>query len=145
MRITHLTPDEALASLRSRAAGLAAAEARSRLGEFGPNRVEEAKGESLALRFLHEFVHFFALILWLAAALAFVADFYGPGQDMAALGWAIIGVIAINGSFSFWQEYRAERAIAALKRLLPHQVTVLRDGVACRLPARIWCRATWRW
>ena len=135
MRITHLTPDEALSSLRSRASGLDADEARRRLAEYGPNRVEEAKGKPLALRFLREFVHFFALILWIAAGLAFIADFYGPGQGMATLGWAIIGVIAINGAFSFWQEYRAERAIAALKRLLPHQVTALRDGVACQMAA----------
>jgi len=135
MRITRLTSDEAIGSLRSRVTGLTAAEARRRLAEYGPNRVEEAKGESLALRFLLEFVHFFALILWLAAGLAFVADFYGPDQGMATLGWAIIGVIAINGTFSFWQEYRAERAIAALKRLLPHQVTALRDGLVSRLPA----------
>jgi len=134
MRITHFTPDEAIGSLRSSPAGLSSPEARRRLAEYGPNRVEEAKGESLVLRFLHEFVHFFALILWLAAGLAFVADFYGPGQGMATLGWAIIGVIAINGFFSFWQEYRAERAIAALKRLLPHQATVLRDGATCRMP-----------
>ncbi len=135
MRITHLTPDEAIASLRSHATGLAGSEVRRRLAEYGPNRVEEAKGESLALRFSREFVHFFALILWLAAGLAFVADLHDPGQGMATLGWAIIGVIAINGIFSFWQEYRAERAIAALKRLLPHQVTALRDGLASRLPA----------
>jgi len=63
MRITHFTPDEAIGSLRSSPAGLSSLEARRRLVEYGPNRVEEAKGESLALRFLHEFVHFFALIL----------------------------------------------------------------------------------
>ncbi|HEY7657340.1 MAG TPA: cation-transporting P-type ATPase [Burkholderiales bacterium] len=135
MRITHLTPDEAIASLRSHAGGLAADEGQRRLAEYGPNRVEEKKGEPLALRFLREFIHFFALILWLAAALAFVADFYDPALGMATLGWAIVGVIAVNGAFSFWQEYRAERAIAALKRLLPHQVTALRDGAACLLPA----------
>jgi high-affinity K+ transport system ATPase subunit B len=135
MRITHLTPDEAIASLRSHAGGLSAAEGQRRLAEYGPNRVEEMKGEPLALRFLREFIHFFALILWLAAGLAFVADFYDPALGMATLGWAIVGVIAVNGAFSFWQEYRAERAIAALKRLLPHQVTALRDGAACLLPA----------
>ena len=135
MRITQLTPDEALASLHSCAAGLTAGEARRRYTEYGPNRVEETKRESLALRFLREFVHFFALILWVAAALAFTAELAKPGQGMATLGFAILGVIAVNGSFSFWQEYRAERAIAALKRLLPRQVTALRDGTACRLAA----------
>jgi calcium-translocating P-type ATPase len=135
VRITQLEPDQALASLRSRGTGLSEGEARRRLAEYGPNRVEEAKGESLALRLLREFVHLFALILWLAAGLAFAADLRQPGQGMATLGWAIVLVIAINGSFSFWQEYRAERAIAALKRLLPHQVTALRDGAACRVSA----------
>lgn len=80
MRITHLTPDEAIVSLRSSPAGLAAAEAGRRLAEYGANRVEAVRGTPLALRFLREFVHFFALILWVAAALAFVAELSEPGQ-----------------------------------------------------------------
>ncbi len=54
---------------------------------------------------------------------------------MAALGVAIVAVVAVNGAFSFWQEYRAERAVAALQTLLPHQVTAMRDGSAARIPA----------
>ncbi len=52
---------------------------------------------------------------------------------MGVLAAAIVAVIAVNGAFSFWQEYRAERAMAALQKLLPHQTTVLRDGNAIRL------------
>ena len=52
---------------------------------------------------------------------------------MAVLAAAIVAVIAVNGAFSFWQEYRAERAMVALQKLLPHQVTALRDGRAVRL------------
>ena len=44
------------------------------------------------------------------------------------LGYAILGVILINGLFSFWQEYRAERALSALLKLLPRQVKVIRGG-----------------
>jgi calcium-translocating P-type ATPase len=135
MRITQLTVAEALASLRSTDCGLSSSEAARRLAEYGPNRVEEIRGEPLALRFAREFTHFFAFILWLAAGLAFLAERYDPGTGMATLGIAIVGVIIVNGVFSFWQEYRAERAIAALKDLLPHQVTVMRDGLDCRLPA----------
>jgi sodium/potassium-transporting ATPase subunit alpha len=135
MRITQLTVAEAFASLRSTERGLDSAEAARRFAEYGPNRVEEIRGEPLALRFAREFTHFFAFILWLAAGLAFLAEHYDPGKGMATLGYAIIGVIVVNGVFSFWQEYRAERAIAALKDLLPHQVTVVRDGLDCRLPA----------
>jgi len=135
MRINHLTPDEAIASLRSEQSGLSSVEASRRVAEYGPNRVEEMKREHLAIRFLKEFTHFFALILWVAAGLAFVAEWSDPGQGMATLGCAILGVILVNGVFSFWQEYRAEQAISALRRLLPHQLTALRDGVMCRLPA----------
>ena len=128
MKIHHLSVDEAFHSLRSGPAGLTEGEARHRLAEFGPNRVEQMRHESLALRFLKGFTHFFALILWVAAGLAFVAEFSDPGKGMITLGFAILGVILVNGLFSFWQEYRAERAIAALERLLPHQVKVLREG-----------------
>ncbi|MBZ0093836.1 MAG: cation-transporting P-type ATPase, partial [Sulfuricella sp.] len=135
MKIHHLTVEDAIRSLNSRPEGLSAQEAARRLKEFGPNRVERVKKELLALRFLREFTHFFALILWLAAALAFVAEFSDPGKGMAMLGWAILGVILINGIFSFWQEYRAEKALAALENLLPHQVMALRSEIIEQIPA----------
>ncbi len=128
MHIQSLTVEQSLASLRTSAAGLTASEAQRRLAEFGPNRVEEVGRESLIFRFAREFTHFFAIILWLGAALAFLADYFDSGQGMARLGVAIVGVILINGCFSFWQEYKAERAIDALRQLLPQQVTMLRDG-----------------
>lgn len=126
--IAGLTPDEALASLNSSIEGLSQADASQRLGEFGLNRVEEVRDVSLMMRFTREFTHFFALILWMATALAFVAEYLGPGQGMRQLGFAIMGVILINGIFSFWQTYRAERALDALRRLLPQEIRVLRDG-----------------
>ena len=128
MKIHHLTPEDAVQSLNSTPDGLSREESARRLAEFGPNQVERIEKEALALRFLKEFTHFFALILWLAVALAFTAEWLQPGQGMAALGWAILGVILINGVFSFLQEYRAEKALAALKKLLPHQVKVMRGG-----------------
>lgn len=128
MKIHQFTADEALASLHTSHDGLSQAEVESRLDEYGLNRVEEVRGESLILRFIKEFVHFFALILWLAAGLAFFAEFRQPGGGMATLGYAVLGVILINGLFSFWQQYRAERAISALQKLLPYYVKVLRDN-----------------
>jgi magnesium-transporting ATPase (P-type) len=126
--IAGLTVDQALASLNSSPVGLTDGEAARRLLEFGPNRVEAVPGTPLLLRFAREFTHFFALILWFAAALAFVAEYLEPGQGMLQLGVAIVGVILVNGIFSFWQEYRAERALAALRQLLPAQIKALRDG-----------------
>jgi len=127
--IAHLPPEQALASLRSSPQGLGSAEAARRRVEFGPNRVEAAAQVSPWLAFLREFTHFFALILWLAAALALMADYYQPGSGMRPLAFAILGVIAVNGVFSFWQSWRAERALAALRELLPQRVRRLRDAI----------------
>ncbi|QJD28637.1 cation-translocating P-type ATPase [Methylococcus geothermalis] len=126
--IAGLSAEKALASLNSSFDGLSKSEAGRRQREYGPNRVEEVRRKALGLRFAREFTHFFALILWFAAALAFLAEHLDPGQGMGQLGVAIIGVILINGIFSFWQEYRAERALEALRELLPQQVKLLRDG-----------------
>ena len=128
MHIHGLSAEQSLASLKTTTAGLAADEAEGRLAEFGPNHIEEVGGEHLLLSFAREFTHFFALILWLGAALAVLAEHFDPGQGMARLGVAIVGVIVINGLFSFWQEYRAEQAVVALRRLLPQKVRAVRGG-----------------
>ncbi|HMW15029.1 MAG TPA: cation-transporting P-type ATPase [Pseudomonadales bacterium] len=136
MHLYALPIDEALARLNTTAEGLSEAEAARRLASFGVNEMEASAREPLWRGAARQVTHFFALILWLAAALAFVAEHYQPGQGMATLGAAILGVIVINGAFSFWQEYRAERALDALQRLLPHAVRVQRAGVVRLAPAR---------
>ncbi|MBS1186145.1 MAG: ATPase [Burkholderiaceae bacterium] len=134
MKIHLLGIHEALASLGSSQDGLSQAEAARRLKEYGPNRVEEVAGESLLLRFIKEFTHFFAIILWVAAGLCFFSEWHDPDQGWSKVGFAIIGVIVINGVFAFWQEWRVERTLAALKNLLPHQADVLRAGSVLVLP-----------
>ena len=135
MRIHQLSEIEALSSLGTSADGLSSAEARRRLDEFGPNHVEELRREHPLLRLLREFVHFFAVILWVAAGLAFFADWSAPGEGMAKLGWAIVVVILVSGVFSFWQEYRAERTLALLRKLLPPQIATVREGKVVELPS----------
>ncbi|MCR4298614.1 MAG: cation-transporting P-type ATPase [Gallionella sp.] len=134
------------AHLHSGADGLTQAEAAQRLARYGANRIEEIAAQPLIAglpfagklplvgKLLREFTHFFALILWLAAGLAFFAEWREPGQGMATLGYAVFGVILVNGLFSFWQEYRAEKALAALRNLLPRHTTALRDGNVVQLP-----------
>lgn len=128
MKIHQLLVNEALASLKSSQEGLMQAEALKRLNEYGPNGIEKVKPPLLGLILLKEFIHFFALILWLAAGLAFFAESKQPGGGMDTLGYAILGVIVINGLFSFWQQFRAERAITALEKLLPQTVKAFREG-----------------
>ena len=135
MLIHQLPLDAAFATLRSVPAGLSQADAAARRLEFGPNRIERLARTPLTVRFLRQFTHFFAALLWVAALLALIADWWMPGQGMAMLAAAIVAVIAINGAFSFWQEYRAEETMAALQRLLPHQVRALRNGTTVALPS----------
>ena len=135
MHIHGLGIEQALASLKTTTAGLAAPEAARRLLEFGPNHVEEVAREHLLLGFAREFTHFFAIILWIGAALAFLADYFDPGQGMGRLAIAIVGVIIVNGIFSFWQEYKAELAVEALRQLLPQKVQALRSGEIVELLA----------
>ena len=110
MRIHQLSVDDALASLHSGPEGIGEAEAKRRLDEFGPNQVERVETTPLLTRFLLQFTHFFALILWLAAALALFAETQQPGEGMGALATAIVGVIVINGLS------RSGRSIGANRR-----------------------------
>src|SRR5512137_824441 len=101
--------------------GLTAAEAKARLQQYGPNAIQTIKGTPLWKKFLANFTHLMALLLWAGGAMAFV------GQ-MPQLGWAVWAVIVINAVFSFWQEYKAEKATEALKKMLPSYAHVIRDG-----------------
>jgi sodium/potassium-transporting ATPase subunit alpha len=137
MTLAQLSVEAAFDSLKSRPGGLSSEEAQRRRVEFGFNRVEPVAREPLWLTFGREFIHFFALILWIAAGLALFAERREPGQGMAQLAIAIVAVILINGIFSFWQSYRADRALDALRQLLPQQVNVLRAGASQALAAEL--------
>jgi calcium-translocating P-type ATPase len=123
-----LAADDVFALLGSGPGGLTAAEADRRLRGTGPNRIERVGRRSLAIRLLDQFASFFALLLWTAGAIAFVAG-------LSELGAAVLLVIAVNGLFGFVQEYRSERAVAALEDLLPREIGVVRDGRDVTVPA----------
>ena len=128
MRIQNLKAEDALAAMQSRLSGLTDAESRNRLSEFGPNVIEREQRPTALRRFLGQFTHFFAIILWLASALCFVSAQLQTDTSLTSLGFAIIAVIIINAAFSFWQEMKAERALEALQRILPKSCRVLRSG-----------------
>jgi len=134
MDIARLAFDNALQELQSGPDGLSHEEARQRLVQYGPNSLQEVKGPPLARRFLQQFTHFLAILLWIAAGLSFLAESLKPGEGMATLGWAILAVILINAIFSFVQEYKAERAVQALHRLLPAASWVIRSGQQRQIP-----------
>src|SRR5579885_1411161 len=134
MDLAHAGVAETFAALASGPDGLAEEEARRRLAREGPNNLPRAPGPSPVRRFLRQFTHFLAILLWVAAGLAFAADRLRPGEGMATLGWAILVVILVNALFTFVQEYKAERAVEALHRLLPATAWVLRGGQPAEVP-----------
>ncbi|MFZ3150414.1 MAG: cation-transporting P-type ATPase [Anaerolineaceae bacterium] len=126
--IQELVPEQLYEGLESHPDGLTRDEARQRLVAFGPNLLKEVKGKPLIVKFLSNFTHLMAIMLWVAGIIAFIAK-------MPQLGIAVWGVNLINGAFSFFQEYRAEKATAALKKILPLTSRVMRDGEETRVPA----------
>src|SRR5690349_7953743 len=99
------------AAVATQPQGLSQSEAAARLEKYGRNTIREAPSKPFYRKVLANFVHLMAILLWVGGAMAFVAQ-------MPQLGIAVWLVVLINGAFSAWQEYKAEQATEALRRLL---------------------------
>ncbi|HSH13019.1 MAG TPA: HAD-IC family P-type ATPase, partial [Desulfurivibrionaceae bacterium] len=122
-----------LRRLKSSEGGLSNDQVKRRRQEFGANILAEAAKKNYLRAFLGQYSQFFAVLLEVAALLSFVADRFSPGEGMDILGWAILGAVIINATFTFWQEYRADKAMEALLKLMPTLVTVRREGQVQRV------------
>ena len=103
------------------AEGLTSERAAQLLERAGPNQLPTEKPVPQWRKLWGEMTHFFALMLWCAAGLAFIAD-------MPQLAVAIVVVVIVNGVFAHIQQERAQHAAAKLRALLPADVMVRRDG-----------------
>jgi P-type Ca2+ transporter type 2C len=116
------------ASLDSKREGLSQAEAQRRLAQFGPNELSERKKISPWLIFLEQFKNFLIIILLIAVALSAVM-----GEVADAI--VIFAIVLFAAGLSFMQEYRAERAMEALKRMAAPTASVLRDNMEIEISA----------
>lgn len=123
-----LAASEVYTSLATSPLGLSDAEATQRLRRDGPNVIQEIRRTPLLVKLLANFTHLMAILLWVGGLVALVAK-------LPQLALAIWLVNVINGAFSFWQEYKAEKAIEALRRLLPNYARLLRNGEERRVLA----------
>jgi sodium/potassium-transporting ATPase subunit alpha len=135
MNIHNLTRQEVLTSLLTSDHGLTEDESSRRLHEYGLNEIKEVRRKPLYKRFISQFTHFLAILLWIAVALCLLSEYMHPGEGLLHLGMAILGVIWINAIFTFVQEYRAEKAIEELKKLLPFYVKVMRECTVREIPS----------
>jgi len=115
------TCEETLQALESCREGLSVAEAATRRAQYGPNRLRERPLRSPWLVFLSQFTEVMVSVLLVAAALSFVV---GEVTDAGM----ILLIVVLNAVLGFTQEYRAERAMAALRQLDVPTVRVRRGG-----------------
>ncbi len=120
--------ERVLRDLKTTRAGLRSREARRRLEVIGPNSLTVRSERSWPRELLGQLIHPLALLLWAAAALAWL-------DGSAPLAGAIVVVILLNAAFAFVQEQQAVRAVEALTAYLPRQSRVLRDGSLERVDA----------
>jgi len=112
---------QVLKELQTNEKGLSEQEAQARLQKFGPNELKEEKKISRLEIFLSQFTSILVIIL--IGATIFSAAI---GEILDAL--AIIAIVILNAIFGYIQEYKAEKAIEALKKLSSPESVVLRDG-----------------
>lgn len=124
-----LTVEESLKRLESSPRGLSSDEAARRLEKFGPNELQAQGRVSPWAILLEQFKNVLIIILLLATALS---AFLGHGVEAIAITVIVLFAVILG----FIQEFRAERAIEALREMAAPFATVIRDGRDQRLPAR---------
>ena len=124
----QMTEDELYKELKTDRNGLSADESQKRLSQYGYNRLEEKPGKSPLLIFFEQFTNILILILIVAAV---ISAFIGDLTDTIV----ILAIVLLNAVIGFFQEYRAERALAALKKLEIPAATIIRDGKHQQIPA----------
>ncbi|MGZ8438149.1 MAG: HAD-IC family P-type ATPase, partial [Candidatus Limnocylindrales bacterium] len=116
-------------ALRSDAAhGLATADAQARLARFGRNELVERGRKPPWTLLLEQFTNAMIVVLIVAAI---VTAFIGDLKDTVV----ILLIVVLNGAIGFVQEYRAEEAMSALKRMTSPTSRVVRDGAVTTIPA----------
>jgi Ca2+-transporting ATPase len=108
--------------------GLSLEEAQNRLDQYGPNELKEKKKKTPFMMFLDQFRDFMIIVL---IAAAIISGFIGEIADTIA----IVIIVVLNAAIGFIQEYRAEKAMAALKGMAAPTATVIRNGFSENIPA----------
>ncbi|MDH5740113.1 MAG: cation-translocating P-type ATPase [Nitrospira sp.] len=109
--------------------GLTAEEARRRLDSQGANELPESPPPSLLSLFLSQFT---SVIVWVLIGAAIISGLLEDWLDAAA----ILTIVLLNGVLGFVQEFRAERSLAALRKMSVATARVVRDGTLRVIPAR---------
>jgi len=113
--------DDAIERLNSDRNGLNRDERQERLRQYGENKLEEKEKTGILSLIFKQFRDFLVYVLLVAAVISYFA---GHSIDF----WVIIGVILVNATIGFFQEYKAEKSIESLKKLLSHEAVIMEAG-----------------
>lgn len=127
-QILYANPVEACKLMNSDMRGLTQEEADKRLKQYGKNELTQKKQASMAKKLLANFTSLMALLLWGGGIMAILSG-------APELGISIFCVNLINGLFSFFQEFKAEKATTALQKMLPAYARVIRDDKEMKILA----------
>lgn len=127
--MSAITLSELFLTFGSSEAGLSDDTIKLRHTQHGYNTLPKIPTKPWYQKLIAQFTHFFALLLWVAAAISFVTGWIDPLSNVLSIGWAIVIVIILNGIFGFYQEFRTEKSLEALRSFLPLKVNVRRQGV----------------
>ncbi len=127
-RLARCPLDKLYAELGTSARGLSTAAADQKLKDHGPNILPEAKKTPLSRKIVIQLKNLFNVLLLFAASLSFITGLTAHDTSSIHMGFAILLVVIVSVVFSLFQEHRAERAIEALRRLVPENIKVVRNG-----------------
>lgn len=113
--------EKVLSELSTSEEGLSSDEAEKRLQRYGCNKLVEQKKTNYLARYFTQFTDLLAVILLVAALFSFLL---GAPKDALV----ILVIVFVNASIGFFQEFKAEKAIEALKKYVPQTATVIRDN-----------------
>lgn len=128
MGMNSMTLPELFLTFETSEEGLSEDEVKRRDLQYGLNALPKIPSKPWYSKLAAQFTHFFALLLWAAAIISFSIAWIDPASNMLPIGWAIVIVIVLNGVFGFYQEYRTEKSLEALRNMLPLKVRVHRQG-----------------
>ncbi|MBN2121815.1 cation-transporting P-type ATPase [Candidatus Micrarchaeota archaeon] len=123
-----ISPEEVLSRLNTRMHGLTEKEAAERLEQFGKNEIALKKRISLLKIFIDQFNDFLIFILIAAAIISAALGYIEHEEEYLFDSALIVLIVALNGLFGFFQNYKAEKSLEALKKLAVPNAMVIRGG-----------------
>jgi len=123
-------------SLKTNSVGLSTAETDERLKQYGYNILPERKKHRLYKKLIIQFKNLFNVLLLIAALLSFITGWSANDSGSIQMGLAILAVVIISVLFNLFQEHRAERAVEAIRNLVPQNARVIRDGLTKEIPIK---------